>query len=52
MRIVDGGELRGSRQSALKLMILNLKLSAPIFGLQSPLAPTGPTAVDFLAALP
>jgi len=52
MGIVDGGELRGSRQSAFELMVLNLKLSGPIFGLQSPLAPTGPTAVDFLVSLP
>jgi hypothetical protein len=52
MGVVDGGELRGSRQSALELMVLNLKRSVPIFGLQSSLAPTGPTAVDFLASLP
>jgi hypothetical protein len=51
MSIVDGGELRGSRQSAFELMGLHLKLSGPIFGLQSPLAPTCPTAVDFLASL-
>jgi hypothetical protein len=52
MGIVDGGELRGSRQSAFELMVLNLKLPGPIFGLQSALAPTGPTAVDFLVSLP
>jgi hypothetical protein len=32
MGIVDGGGLRGSRQSALKLMILNLKLFDSMFG--------------------
>jgi hypothetical protein len=52
MGLVDGRELRGAAQSALELMVLNLKLSGPIFGLQSPLAPTAPTAVDFLASLP
>jgi hypothetical protein len=52
MGIVDGGEFRGSPQSAFELMVLDLKLSGPIFGLQSPLAPTGPTAVDFLVSLP
>lgn len=52
MGIVDGGELRGSRQIAFELMVLHLKLSGPIFGLQSPLAPPGPTVVDFLASLP
>ena len=52
MGIVDGRELRGSRQSAFELMVLNLKLPGPIFGLQSTLAPTGPTAVDFLVSLP
>jgi hypothetical protein len=52
MSVVDGGELRGSTQSAFELMVLNLKLSGPIFGFQSPLAPTAPTAVDFLASLP
>jgi hypothetical protein len=52
MSIVDGGERRGSPQSAFELMVLNLKLSGPMFGLQSPLAPTRPTAVDFLASLP
>ena len=52
MSVVDGGELRGSTQSAFELMVLNLKLSGPICGFQSPLAPTAPTAVDFLASLP
>ena len=52
MGVVEGGELRGSRQSAFELMVLNLKLPGPIFGLQSTLAPTGPTAVDFLVSLP
>src|SRR5437763_16761626 len=52
MGIVDGGELRGSRQSAFELMVLNLKLPGPMFGLQSTLAPTGPTAVDFLVSVP
>jgi hypothetical protein len=52
MSIVDGGERRGSRQSAFELMVLNLKLSGLICGLQSPLAPTGPPAVDVLASLP
>jgi hypothetical protein len=52
MSIVDGGKRRGSTQSAFELMVLNLKLSGPIFGPQSPLAPTVPTAVDFLASLP
>jgi len=33
-------------------MVLNLKLSGPIFGFQSLLAPTAPTAVDFLVSLP
>ena len=52
MSIVDGGERRGSRQSAFELMVLNLKLSGLICGLQSPRAPTAPTAVDFLVSLP
>ena len=52
MGIVDAGERRNSRQSALELMVLNFKLSGPMFGLQSPLAPAVPTAVDFLASLP
>lgn len=52
MGVVEGGALRGSRQSAFELMGLHLKLSGPIVGLQSPLAPTWPTVVDFLASLP
>jgi hypothetical protein len=52
MSIVDAGERRGSRQSAFELMVLNFKLAGSIFSLQSPLAPTAPTAVDFLASLP
>jgi hypothetical protein len=52
MGIVNGGKLRSSRQSAFELMVLNLKLSSPIFGLQGPLAPTAPTVVDFLVSLP
>jgi hypothetical protein len=52
MGVVDDGELRGSCQRALELMVLNLKLSGPIFGLQSTLTPSGPTAVDFLVSLP
>jgi hypothetical protein len=52
MGIVDGRGLRGSRQSALELMILHLKLLGPIFGMQSTLTPSFSTAVDFLASLP
>ena len=52
MGIVDGGGLRGSRQSALKLMVLNLKLVDSMFGSQSTVAPPLPAAVDFVASLP
>jgi hypothetical protein len=52
MGVVDGGGLRGSRQSALKLMVLNLKLFDSMFGSQSTVAPPLPTAVDFIASLP
>jgi len=52
MGVVDGGGLRGSRQSALKLMVLNLKLCESMFGSQSTVAPSSPTAVDFVASLP
>jgi len=52
MGAVDGGGLRGSRQSALKLMVLNLKLFDSMFGSQSTVAPPLPTAVDFVASLP
>jgi hypothetical protein len=52
MGVVDGGGLRGSRQSAFKLMVLNLKLFDSMFGSQSTVAPPLPTAVDFVASLP
>jgi hypothetical protein len=52
MGVVDGGGLRGSRQSALQLMVLNLKLFDAMFGSQSTVAPPLPTAVDFVASLP
>ena len=52
MGVVDGGGLRGSRQSALELMSLPLELSGPIVGSQSAVAPRFPTAVDFLTSLP
>ena len=52
MGIVDGGELRGLRQSACELMILNLKLIDSMFGSQSTVAPPLPAAVDFVASLP
>jgi hypothetical protein len=52
MRVVAGGGLRDSRQSALELMIVQRELSGPIFGSQSAVAPRFPTAVDFLTALP
>jgi hypothetical protein len=32
MGVVDGGGLRDSRQSAVKLMVLNLKLFDAMFG--------------------
>jgi len=51
MGVVDGGGLRGSRQSALKLMVLNLKLFDSMFGSQSTVAPPLPTAIDFVASL-
>jgi hypothetical protein len=52
MSIVDGGGLRGLRQSACELMVLNLKLFDSMFGSQSTRAPPLPTAVDFVASLP
>ena len=52
MGVVDGGGLRGSRQSAFKLMILHLKLFDSMFGSQSTVAPPLPTAVNFFASLP
>jgi hypothetical protein len=52
MGVVDGGRLRDLRESAFELMILNLNLTAPMFGIQSTGAPSFPTAVDFFAALP
>src|SRR6266571_2019626 len=52
MGVVDGGGLRGSRQSTLKLMVLHLKLCDAMFGSQSTAAPPLPTAVDFVASLP
>jgi len=52
MRIVDGGGLRGSRQSAVQLMVLHLKLCDALFGSQSAVTPPLPTAVDFVASLP
>jgi hypothetical protein len=52
MGVVDGGGRRGSRQSALKLTVLNLKLFDALFGSQSTVAPSLPTAVDFVASLP
>src|SRR5467141_4398672 len=52
MGVVDGGGLRGSRQSALKLMVLHLKLFDALFGSQRTVAPPVPTAVDFVASLP
>jgi hypothetical protein len=52
MGVVDGGGLRGSPQSALELMSLNLEFSRPMFGRQGAVAPSFPTAVDFFASLP
>jgi hypothetical protein len=52
MGIVDGGGLRGLRQSACELMVLNLKLIDSMFGSQSTVAPPCPAAVDFVASLP
>jgi hypothetical protein len=52
MGIVDGTGRRDSRESAFELMVLNLKLGDPMFGIQSTVAPNFPTAVDFFASLP
>jgi hypothetical protein len=52
MRGVDGGGLRGSRQSAFELLILRRKLIDAMFGSQRTVAPPLPAAVDFLASLP
>jgi len=52
MGVVDGGGFRGSRQSALQLMVRNLKLFDALFGSQRTVAPPLPTAVDFVASLP
>jgi hypothetical protein len=52
MGIVNGGGLRGARQSAVQLMVLHLKLFESLFGSQSTRAPPLPTAVDFVASLP
>ena len=52
MGVVDGGGLRGSRQSACELMVLSLKLFDSMFGCQSTVAPPLPTAVDFVASFP
>ncbi len=52
MGVVDAAGFRGSRQSALELMGLNLKLFDSMFGSQSTVAPPLPTAVDFIASLP
>jgi hypothetical protein len=52
MGIVDGGGLRGLRQSAFELTILTRKLVDPLCSTQSALAPSFPTAYDFLALLP
>jgi len=51
MGVVDGSRLRGLRESACELMMLNLKLVDPMFGIQGPVAPRFPTAVDFFASL-
>src|SRR5216683_528765 len=50
--MVDGGRRRGSRQSAVKLTVLNRKLLDAIFGSQRTVAPPLPTAGDFVASLP
>jgi hypothetical protein len=52
MGVVDGAGFRGSRQSALQLMVRNLKLFDALFGSQRTVAPPLPTAVDFVASLP
>jgi hypothetical protein len=52
MGVVDGGGFRGSRQSALQLMVRNLKLFDALFSSQRTVAPPLPTAVDFVASLP
>jgi hypothetical protein len=52
MSLVDGGGLRGSRQSTFELMVLNRKLVDSLFGSQSTVAPPLPAAVDFVASLP
>jgi hypothetical protein len=52
MGIVNGGGLRGARQSAVQLLVLHLELFDSLFGSQSTGAPPLPTAVDFVASLP
>ena len=52
MGVVDGAGRRDSRESAFELMVLNLKLVDPLFGIQCTVSPNFPTAVDFFASLP
>jgi len=52
MGIVDGGGLRGLRQSAFELMMFNRKLAGPMFSSQSAVAPGCSTPFDFFPSLP
>src|SRR2546423_254464 len=52
MGVVDGGGLRGSRQSACELLVLYRQLFDAMFGSQRAVAPPLPAAVDFVASLP
>jgi len=49
--IVDGVELTGLHGGVFELMILHLQLGDSMFGSQSAVAPSFPTAVDFLVSL-
>jgi hypothetical protein len=52
MGIGDGVELMGLHGGAFALMSLHLELGDSLFGSQSAVAPSFPTAVDFFASLP
>ena len=52
MGIVDGMGLTGLRERAVELMMRTLELCNPLFGSQSTVAPSCPTAFDFFASLP
>ena len=51
MGVVNAGGLRGSRQSAFELMILDLKLLDSVVGSQRTVAPHLPTALNFFASV-